>query len=82
MDRVTPDLPEEGLDLEREVETFEGGLILAALERTNGNRTEAASVLGISFRSMSYRLSKLGISGGEDSDSGAPPKEPEGNGAT
>ena len=82
VERMTPDLPAEGLDLEREVETFERGLILAALERTNGNRTEAARMLGISFRSMRYRLSKLGISDGEDTDSGAPPKEPEGNGAT
>jgi DNA-binding NtrC family response regulator len=33
------------------------------LEKTNGNRTEAARLLRVSFRSMRYRLSKLGITG-------------------
>ncbi len=62
---VAPDLPQAGFDLEREVESFERNLILKALERTGGNRTEAGRLLGITFRSMRYRLSKLGISGGE-----------------
>ena len=61
-----------GLDLEREVETFERGIILRALERTAGNRTEAARLLGITFRSMRYRLSKLGIAGSEGDGPGAP----------
>ncbi|HET6282462.1 MAG TPA: sigma-54 dependent transcriptional regulator [Polyangia bacterium] len=65
----TPELPSAGFDLERELETFERGVILNALDRTAGNRTEAARLLGISFRSMRYRLSKLGISGGESSES-------------
>jgi two-component system, NtrC family, response regulator PilR len=68
--RTGPELPTEGLDLEREVETFERGIVLRALERTGGNRTEAARLLGISFRSMRYRLSKLGIAGGEDGTPG------------
>ncbi|MES1164685.1 MAG: sigma-54 dependent transcriptional regulator [Verrucomicrobiota bacterium] len=66
--RTIPEVPAEGLNLEREVEGFERGIILRALERTDGNRTEAARLLGISFRSMRYRLSKLGIAGGEDDD--------------
>ena len=41
------------------------GYVLKALERTAGNRTLAARLLGISFRSMRYRLSKLGIAGSE-----------------
>ena len=64
--RAAQDLPIEGVNLEREVESFERTLILRALERTQGNRTEAAKLLGISFRSMRYRLSKLGIAGGDD----------------
>ncbi|HXI54840.1 MAG TPA: sigma-54 dependent transcriptional regulator [Polyangia bacterium] len=64
-----PDLPAVGFDLERELESFERGIMLKALERTDGNRTEAARLLGISFRSMRYRMSKLGISGA-DSDTG------------
>ncbi len=63
-------LPAEGLDLERVVEDFERGIILKALERTRGNRTEAARVLSVSFRSLRYRLSKLGITG---TDLGDPP---------
>jgi two-component system response regulator PilR (NtrC family) len=59
--RAILDIPSEGVDLEREVESFERALILRALERTRDNRTEAARLLGISFRSMRYRLSKLGM---------------------
>lgn len=58
-------LPAEGIDLEKVVSDFERTLLLKALERTGGNRTEAARVLGVTFRSLRYRLSKLGISGSE-----------------
>jgi two-component system response regulator PilR (NtrC family) len=60
-----PGMPPEGLDLEKVVEDFERGIIIKALEHTRGNRTEAARLLGVTFRSLRYRLSKLGISGGE-----------------
>jgi two-component system response regulator PilR (NtrC family) len=56
-------LPENGLDLERHLEEYERSILIKALERTGGNRTEAARLLGVSFRSMRYRLSKLGITG-------------------
>ena len=36
-------------------------LILSALEKTKWNRTAAASLLGVSFRTLRYRLKKLGI---------------------
>jgi two-component system response regulator PilR (NtrC family) len=64
------ELPATGFDLERELEAFERGFILKALERTGGNRTLAARLLGVSFRSLRYRLSKLGISGGEAGEAG------------
>ena len=35
--------------------------ILAALDKTRWNRTQAAKLLGISFRALRYRLHKLGI---------------------
>ena len=41
--------------------------ILKALEETRWNRTAAAKKLGISFRALRYRLSKLGL---DRSDSG------------
>src|SRR5207237_6637169 len=58
-------LPAEGIDLERVVEDFERSLIIRALERTSGHRTDAARLLGVTFRSLRYRLSKLGITGAE-----------------
>jgi two-component system response regulator PilR (NtrC family) len=35
--------------------------ILEALQKTEGNRTAAARMLGVTFRSMRYRLERLGI---------------------
>ncbi len=76
---ASPTVPETGLDLERVVEDFERSIIIGALERTSGNRTEAARLLGVSFRSLRYRLSKLGItgadSGSEVTDKTPPPAE-------
>ena len=51
------------MDLEHHLEDYERSILIEALERTGGNRTEAARLLGVSFRSMRYRLSKLGITG-------------------
>ncbi|HEY0710709.1 MAG TPA: sigma-54 dependent transcriptional regulator [Polyangia bacterium] len=68
-----PGLPATGLDLEKVVEDFERGIIIKALEHTKGNRTEAARLLGVTFRSLRYRLSKLGITGG-DGGPDAPPE--------
>jgi two-component system response regulator PilR (NtrC family) len=62
--------PEQGVDLERVVEDFERGIIIKALERTGGNRTEAARLLGVTFRSLRYRLSKLGITGADGGPDG------------
>lgn len=55
------EIPEDGIDLESMVAKLEITLIQKALERTNGVRKEAAELLGISFRSMRYRLDKYGI---------------------
>jgi two-component system response regulator PilR (NtrC family) len=56
-------LSDEGMDLERHLEEYERTILIKALEKTGGNRTEAARLLRVSFRSMRYRLSKLGITG-------------------
>ncbi len=60
--------PVEGVDLERMVGDFERALIDKALERTQGVRKEAAKLLGISFRSLRYRLAKLGVANSDDDD--------------
>ncbi len=48
-------------DLEDFLESIERQAIMQALEETRWNRTAAAQRLGLSFRSMRYRLKKLGI---------------------
>lgn len=48
-------------DIEICLEKVEKGLIKEALDRCSGNRTETAKYLGLSFRSLRYRLKKLGI---------------------
>ena len=48
-------------NLEDHLESIERQLIMQALEETRWNRTAAAERLGLSFRSMRYRLKKLGI---------------------
>lgn len=50
-----------GLPLEDHLEQMEREIIEKALEETRWNRTAAAKKLGISFRALRYRLSKLGI---------------------
>ncbi|RMH85495.1 sigma-54-dependent Fis family transcriptional regulator [Pseudomonas sp. AOB-7] len=48
-------------NLEDYLEGVERKLIMQALEETRWNRTAAAQRLGLTFRSMRYRLKKLGI---------------------
>lgn len=52
-------LPAEGL--EHYLERIEKELLLKALDMTHWNRTLAAKKLGMSFRSLRYRLKKLGL---------------------
>jgi two-component system response regulator PilR (NtrC family) len=66
------EFPVEGLDLERVVGDFERDLLVKALARASGVRKEAARLLGISFRSLRYRLAKLGVAGADaDGEPGA-----------
>ncbi len=55
------EVPAEGLDLEGMVEQLERSLITKALERTDGVKKDAAELLGITFRSLRYRLKKYGM---------------------
>lgn len=52
-------LPEEGL--EAYLEEVEKNILINALEITHWNRTLAAKKLGMSFRSLRYRLKKFGL---------------------
>jgi len=61
-------IPAQGVDLDAMLEEFERGLLLEALDGPAGGvKKRAAQLLGISFRSLRYRLEKLGI---ESSSSG------------
>ena len=55
------ELPADGIDLDRLVAEYERAWVAKALDKTGGVRKKAAVLLGISFRSMRYRLAKLGF---------------------
>jgi two-component system response regulator PilR (NtrC family) len=61
-------LPPEGCQLDDVLGEVERRLILQAIERSNGVRTAAAKLLGVTFRSLRYRLEKLGIAGEGEED--------------
>jgi two-component system, NtrC family, response regulator PilR len=56
-----PELAAGGMDLEAHLESIERSLISQALDRCGGNKTEAARLLGLTFRSLRYRAEKLGL---------------------
>jgi two-component system response regulator PilR (NtrC family) len=51
-------LPPEGCDLDAVLHEAERRLLISALERTGGVRKAAAKLLGVTFRSLRYRLAK------------------------
>lgn len=59
-DYALPDLKQVD-DLQHYLEEIERRVILQALEQTRWNRTAAAQRLSLSFRSLRYRLKKLGL---------------------
>ena len=50
-----------GVPLEDYLETIEKQAILDALDKAHHNKTQAAKLLGITFRALRYRLKKLGL---------------------
>ncbi len=51
----------EGFDIDAYLGGIERSLLLKALEEAKGVRTEAAKLLGTTFRSFRYRLAKYGL---------------------
>jgi two-component system response regulator PilR (NtrC family) len=81
------EFPRAGFDLDEALGSVERGLIEKALGQSGGVRKEAARLLGVSLRSLRYRLVKLGIEpagsgAGEDGPEGpdGPEGEPDGRG--
>jgi two-component system, NtrC family, response regulator PilR len=61
-------LPEEGCNLDEVMGEIERRLMLEALERSGGVRKTAAQLLGITFRSLRYRLEKHHLDPGDIAD--------------
>jgi two-component system response regulator PilR (NtrC family) len=64
---IIPDIPSEGINLEKVVEDLERSLLMKALDKSKGIKKKAADLLHINFRSMRYRLEKYGLNNGPDS---------------
>jgi DNA-binding NtrC family response regulator len=54
-------LPESGISLIDTVEEMEKRLLQEALERTGGNKTKAAELLGVTRKIMRYKVEKYGL---------------------
>ena len=58
---MNPAGPQIGENLGDALEDIERDAILKALTQTRFNKTKAAALLGMSFRSLRYRIKKLGL---------------------
>lgn len=59
--KAIPPLSDTGFNLENTLADIESEYIRQALEKTGNNLTQAADLLGITFRSMRYKVKKLGL---------------------
>jgi two-component system response regulator PilR (NtrC family) len=53
------DIPAEGFDMERHLDSLRRNYLKAAMERADGRQTRAAELLGLSTRSLRYLLDKF-----------------------
>ena len=60
-DGTSPSPPEGGASLQDHLDRVEKQAILEALQKTRFNRTAAAKLLGVTFRSLRYRMERLGL---------------------
>lgn len=56
------------LNLTDYLEDVEKKAIVQALDKTSNNKTAAAKLLGVSFRTLRYRLAKLGLEKSDDTE--------------
>ena len=59
-------LPPQGINWE----DVERSLIMQAMERTDNNITKSANLLGLTFRTLQYRLEKFGVKKDDDAGTG------------
>ncbi len=62
LSRLCVEIPAEGIDMEKTVAEFERVMIAEAMNKSGGVKKKAAELLGLSFRSMRYKLTKYDIS--------------------
>ncbi len=55
------EITDEGLDLDKVIGQIEKELLVKAIHATNGVKKKAAKLLGITFRSMRYRVEKYNL---------------------
>ncbi len=65
-------LPEEGIDLEEYLQELRIQMMQQALERAEGVQTQAAELLGMSFRSFRYYAKKSGLTTGQTTETAIP----------
>jgi DNA-binding NtrC family response regulator len=68
-------LPPDGLDLEAFLDEVRAHYMREALERTGGVQTQAAELLGMTFRSFRYYAKKSGLRNGDDGSDAEPDSE-------
>lgn len=62
------EVTDEGLDLEKIIGQIEKELLIKAIHKAKGVKKNAAKLLGITFRSMRYRVDKYGLGGPDDEE--------------
>ena len=55
------EIPDEGIILDHVMDDIERRFLAEALDRTGGNLTQAAKILGMSYRSIRYKVKKLKV---------------------
>jgi two-component system response regulator PilR (NtrC family) len=65
-DSETPVFPDEGVNLDAQLASFEKRWLVGALDAADGNKTRAARLLQMSFRSFRYRLAKYDLDSASD----------------
>ncbi len=58
------ELPPQGLNLKAAVDQMERKLILKALQRSGGNKTQAAALLGLNRTTLVEKMKKMGLTSG------------------
>jgi two-component system response regulator PilR (NtrC family) len=62
------EIPDDGLDLENYLDGIRRQVMGQALSRCDGVQTQAAELLGMTFRSFRYYAKKMGLTGSMESD--------------